>query len=243
VSLEYEWWGSPSERPPVLLLHDALGSVRAWGDVPRRLAEASERRVYAYSRRGAGGSESLEATELPTDYLELEALEVLPALREALRLPEVVLVGLGEGATVGLVHAGGAASPTRAVAAISPILFAEPTLRASIDALEKQFAAGGHVVSTGSSDPEKTFAAWCRLWRSPARDAWNVDDFLRGVTCPTLLARGDQDEFSAPEQQERASQLLHEAQLVSLAGCRHLPHVEKPGVLVEALSWFLGQLP
>ncbi|MEW5737762.1 MAG: alpha/beta hydrolase [Myxococcota bacterium] len=240
VSLEYEWWGSPSERPPVLLLHEAMGSVKAWGDFPRLLAEALRCRVYAYSRQGAGRSEPL-IDGLGPDYLEKEALEVLPALRETLRLPEVVLVGVQEGATIALVHAGGAVAPTVAVAAIAPVLFVEPALRESIEGMMAQFVSVGASVFDAPSDPQKTFAAWSRLWRDPARDAWQVDDFLRGITCPTLLARGDVDEFTTQAQLDRASALIHDARLVSLAGCRHLPHLEKPGVLTEALTWFLGQ--
>jgi pimeloyl-ACP methyl ester carboxylesterase len=243
VSLEYEWWGSPSERPPVLLLHEAMGSVKGWGAFPRLLAEALGARVYAYSRQGAGRSESLEEPRLAPDYLEHEALEVLPALRDALRLPEVILLGVQEGATIALVHAGGAAMPTTAVAAIAPVLFVEPALRAAIEGMMSQFVAAGASVFDAPSDPQKTFAAWSRLWRDASRDGWQVDDFLRGVTCPTLLARGDADEFTTGAQVDRASDLIREARLVTLAGCRHLPHLEKPHVLAEAVAWFVGQLP
>jgi pimeloyl-ACP methyl ester carboxylesterase len=240
VSLEYEWWGSPSDRPPVLLLHEAMGSVRTWGEFPRLVAEALGCRVYAYSRQGAGRSEPL-LDGLSADYLEREALEVLPALREALRLPEVVLVGVQEGATIALVHAGGAGAPTVAVAAIAPILFVEPPLRAGIEAMMAQFVSAGSPAFDGPSEPHKTFAAWSQLWRSSARDDWQVDDFLRGITCPTLLARGDADAFTSPLHIERASALIHDARRAILAGCRHLPHLEKPGVVTEALTWFLTQ--
>ena len=243
VSLEYEWWGSPSERPPVLLLHEAMGSVKGWGEFPRLLAEALGSRVYAYSRQGSGRSESLEDDKLAADYLEHEALEVLPALREALRLPEAILLGVQEGATIALVHAGGAAATTTAVAAIAPVLFVEPALRASIETMMSQFVAVGSSVFDAPSDPQKTFAAWSQLWRDPSRDSWQVDDFLRGITCPTLLARGDADEFTTQAQFDRASELIHEAKLVTLAGCRHLPHLEKPHVLAEAMAWFVQQLP
>lgn len=241
VSLEYEWWGSPSERPPVLLLHEALGSVKAWGEFPRLLAEAMGCRVYAYSRQGCGRSEPLLDGRLGADYLEKEALEVLPALREALHLDQVVLAGVQEGGTIALIHAGGAVTPTVAVAAVAPILFVEPALRDSIEDLMSQFISVGSSVFDAPSDPQKTFAAWSQLWRDPSRAPWQVDDFLRGITCPTLLARGDADDFTTPAHLERASALVHDAQLVTLAGCRHMPHLEKPGVLAEALTWFLGQ--
>ncbi len=243
VSLEYEWWGSASARPPVLLLHEAMGSVRGWGELPRLLSDALGTRVYAYSRQGSGRSEPLLRGLLAPDYLEREALEVLPALREALRLPEVILLGVQEGATIALVHAGGATERTTAVAAIAPVLFVEPALRRGVEGMMAQFVAAGSASFDAPSDPQRTFAEWSRLWRDPARDAWQVDDFLRGITCPTLLARGDADEFTTQAQLDRGAALIHDAQLVTLAACRHLPHLEKPHVLTEAMTWFVQQLP
>jgi hypothetical protein len=93
VALEYEWWGNASERVPVLLLHEAMGSVKGWGEFPRLLADALGCRVYAYSRQGSGRSESLETDELAPDLLEHEALELLPALCQALH-PAALLKNL-----------------------------------------------------------------------------------------------------------------------------------------------------
>ncbi len=47
-SLETAWWGPPPEHAPTLvLLHEGLGSVGLWRDVPQRLAEATGCGVFA----------------------------------------------------------------------------------------------------------------------------------------------------------------------------------------------------
>jgi len=43
IALEYEWWrpqDAAAAASPVVLLHEALGSVSIWRDFPQRLAAA-----------------------------------------------------------------------------------------------------------------------------------------------------------------------------------------------------------
>ena len=54
-ALEYACWGPPpSEAPTLVLLHEGLGSVGLWRDVPERLAAVTGLGVVAYSRAGYG---------------------------------------------------------------------------------------------------------------------------------------------------------------------------------------------
>ena len=57
-SLEYACWGPPPDQAPTLvLLHEGLGCVALWRDIPERLAEATGWGVVAYSRAGYGRSD------------------------------------------------------------------------------------------------------------------------------------------------------------------------------------------
>jgi pimeloyl-ACP methyl ester carboxylesterase len=238
VSLEYQWWGDPSERPPVLLLHEALGSVRGWGAWPSRLAAALGRRVYAYSRQGFGASDPLEAPLTP-DYVQREALDVLPRVRRALQLEgDLVLVGLHDGAAMALVHAGGATLPVEAVAAVTPLVLVDETTRSAVWSLSSTPPA----LARTQSDQDRTISQWVSLWTSAHFTAWNIDDFLAGITCPVLVARGDADDFTSAAQVERLSRLVRTAEAVHLPGSRHMPHLDKPGALTTALAAFLHRL-
>lgn len=56
--LETAWWGPrPSEAPTIVLLHEGLGCVALWRDVPERLAAETGWGVFAYSRFGYGQSD------------------------------------------------------------------------------------------------------------------------------------------------------------------------------------------
>ncbi|MBL8918726.1 MAG: alpha/beta hydrolase [Myxococcaceae bacterium] len=239
-SYEYAWWGAGEEKAPLLLLHEAAGHAKGWGEFPRRLAEAIDRRVYAYSRLGWGESEPLPSP-LAAGYLEKEALDVLPELRTALRLDRVILIGFQEGASISLIHAGASSMPVEGVIAISPLLSVDDALKAEIRKLHQRGLPES--IEATAADPDRTFDQWARLWTGPAFAQWQMDDFVRGVTCPVLGLRGEHDGFTSPGHLERLGTLVKQLEPVTLSGCRHAPHVDKPAAVVTAVSAFARLLP
>jgi len=243
VSLEYEWWGPNSGATPMLLLHEAMGSVRSWAGFGERLARSADRRVYAYSRQGHGGSAPLRHG-LPDDYVEREGLEVLPALREMLRLEDVILVGLNEGASMALVHAGGSSLTTSGVVAVGPLVASDRALVEAVRTLQRGFETSAlkeHLAST-TGDAEATFRQWARLWTGKKHEKWKLDDFLKGITCPVLAVRGELDPFCSPGQLERLAAHVHQVDVVHLKGCSNMPQREKPGALIAELNLYLQRL-
>ena len=75
--------GDPDE-PPLVLLHEGLGSVGLWRGFPERLAAATGRRTVAFSRYGHGQSDRPPKPRTPA-FMHEEALEVLPSLFARLR--------------------------------------------------------------------------------------------------------------------------------------------------------------
>jgi pimeloyl-ACP methyl ester carboxylesterase len=80
--LEYRWIpAARRDAPPLVFLHEGLGSMALWGDFPDRLAAATGSGALIYSRYGFGRSGPLREPRTP-DYLEREALDALPAVLE-----------------------------------------------------------------------------------------------------------------------------------------------------------------
>ena len=123
-----------TERPPLVLLHEGLGSISQWRGFPEAVAAATGCRTVVYSRYGHGRSDPLVGRRA-VDYMHVEALETLPALRLALGLDEPVLVGHSDGASIALIHAGAAQWPLRGVAVMAPHVFVEAGNLASIAAI------------------------------------------------------------------------------------------------------------
>ena len=80
-----------------------------WRDWPGQVCAATGREGIVYSRRGYGRSESIPDVRgtgrLAPDYMHREAVDVLPALLEALDIENPVLLGHSDGGTIALLHA------------------------------------------------------------------------------------------------------------------------------------------
>ena len=83
-----------ADLPPLVLLHEGLGSVGLWRSFPGALHEATGRRLIVFSRHGHGHSAPPPQPRTATFFND-EALEVLPALLCELDAHEPVLVGGG----------------------------------------------------------------------------------------------------------------------------------------------------
>jgi pimeloyl-ACP methyl ester carboxylesterase len=115
-SLETGWWGpGPAEAPTLVLLHEGLGSVALWRDVPERLSAATGWGVFAYSRFGYGNSDTTPLPR-PMTYMHHEAQVVLPEVLHAAGIQRAVLIGHSDGGSIAAIYAGtggsGPSAPT-----------------------------------------------------------------------------------------------------------------------------------
>ena len=86
----------PGSANPVVFLHDGLGSMGSWKDLPRDLAVATGKSAVVYSREGHGWSDPLRQPPTP-EFMHREALALYQFLHE-LELADVVLIAFGIGA-------------------------------------------------------------------------------------------------------------------------------------------------
>ena len=78
--LEWRRWGDGS--PTIVLLHDGLGCVELWRELPEQLCGATGCAVFAYSRYGVRPINAISRTSLAR-YMHDEALAVLPEVLAA----------------------------------------------------------------------------------------------------------------------------------------------------------------
>jgi pimeloyl-ACP methyl ester carboxylesterase len=108
-TLETGWWGpAPADAPTLVLLHEGLGSVGLWRDVPERLAAATGWGVFAYSRFGYGNSDGVKLPR-PMTYMQDEALVVLPEVLREAGIQRAVLIGHSDGGSIAAIYAGSVA--------------------------------------------------------------------------------------------------------------------------------------
>lgn len=224
-----------------MLLHDSLGSVEQWRDVPAALATTLQRPVLAYDRRGFGRS-SPRSDAPSRDFIADEARDAFPALRRALGLERFALFGHSVGGAMALAIAATSAEACEFVVSESAQAFVEERTRAGIRAAQARFADAAHFARLQKWHGDRArwvLHAWTDVWLDPAFANWSLDPWLPQVRCPVLVLHGDRDEFgSAAFPQRIAAGVRGPVECVVLADCGHVPHRERPEEIVGRVAAF-----
>ncbi len=244
--LEYACWGPPpSEALTIVLLHEGLGLVALWRDVPERLVAATGLGVVAYSRAGYGGSEGVTLPR-PLDYQTREATEVLGDVLDALGVQQTVLAGHSDGATIAAIYAGSVSDMrVRGLILIAPHFFTEA---AGLEAI----AAAGQAFETGDlkaklakyhADSDAAFWGWHDAWTHPDFAAWNVADVIDHWRIPVLAIQSRDDPYGTLAQiDEIDTRIYSPFEALILEDCGHAPHLERPAETDAAIAEFCARL-
>ena len=241
-SLEYAL--IEGREPTLVFLHEGLGSIRQWRDFPAKVAAATGCRALVYDRYGYGNSDVLAAERVGTDFMHLEALQVLPDLLAKLKIDNPIFVGHSDGASIALIYAG-AGHPVRGIAAMAPHVFIEDICVNSIQEAAKQFETGAlpERLAKYHRDARKTFHLWADAWLDPAFRAWNIEQYLPGIRCPVLAIQGEDDEYGTMAQLDRIQRLVKgPCELLKLRACGHSPHKDQPDRVLQAVTGFIKRV-
>lgn len=220
VDLYYAIYG---RGEPLILLHSALGNGDDWGS---QIGPLSQRyQVIVLDMRGHGRS---SASEKPLSY-RLMAEDVLRFIKTR-NLKEPVIVGWGDGATVGLELAlrypkrvGGLVAFGMAFdrKGLQPrpqdsATFAEYVRRAEAD----------HIRLSG--DPKAFLAMVDQLDILWAGEPSYSPDELAEMKIPTTIISAEHDEWVKPEHMDEAALLIPNARLVMMSGTGHFAPWQTP---------------
>ncbi len=237
-------WPQESDRAPIILFHDSIGSVELWRSFPERLAAATERTVVAYDRLGFGKSDARADRLTPQfDFVGAEAATALPLIRDALEIDDFVAMGHSIGGGMAIHSA--AANPEDCVALIteSAQCFIEDLTLQGIGAAKLDFQREGQIERLARYHGDKArwvLEAWTETWLSPDFHDWTLNGVLPLVTCPVLAIHGEEDEYGSPIHAEHiVNHVMGEASAAILPGYKHFPHRENEEAIVEMIAAFL----
>lgn len=237
--------GGPPE--PLIFLHEGLGSVAMWRDWPARVCEATGRPGVVYSRRGYGQSDAVPdvrgAGRLKPDYMHREALEVLPALLEALQVERPVLLGHSDGGSIALLHA--AHFPVRACVVMAPHVMVEELSVRSIEQARHAYEEGGlrERLRRYHADVDGAFWQWNDIWLSQDFRSFDIRSECRRITAPVLAIQGVDDPYGTLEQIHQIGPTRGVLRMEELQACGHSPHRDQPEQTTSLITGFLAALP
>ncbi len=241
LHIECQWVGADnSTLPPLVFLHEGLGSLAMWKDFPERLCAAHGLRGLAFSRYGYGQSTPKPPGERwPVGFMHAQAHEVLPALFEALGVERPWLFGHSDGASIALLYA--ARFPVAGLVVVAPHIFTEDMGIASIEVARQAYESTDlrERLARYHADVDSAFRGWNDVWLDPAFRAWNIEAELDAIDCPVLAVQGEDDEYGTLEQIRGIARRLPQARSLVLAHCAHSPHRDQPDRLIAEAGAFI----
>ncbi len=243
-SLEYRSIGAAAAKSPTLIfLHEGLGSISLWKDFPRRLAIACSCNALVYSRYGNGFSDTLTEPRRP-DYMHREALDVLPEILDRLSIRRPILFGHSDGASIAIIHEGLGSRTAAGMILCAPHVFVEDLALQSIRAAKAAYETTDWRtrLARHHADVDKTFRGWNDIWLHEDFRAWNIEECLANVACPTLAIQGTEDEYGTFEQIDRIAARAANVAVRKLSACRHSPHRDQTEAVINTTVDFVRQL-
>jgi pimeloyl-ACP methyl ester carboxylesterase len=244
--IEQKWWGEAGRASgePIVLLHEGLGSVSLWRDFPERLAEASGRAVFAYSRAGHGASDPPPAPH--TDrFMHDEAIERLPEILDGAHITRAVFLGHSDGGSIALIFAATYPGRVSALVLEAAHVFVEDISIESIERTKREYETADlrRRLARHHSHVDTAFHGWNDVWLSSVFRDWNLEEYLPHVSAPTLVIQGENDEYGTLRQVDAiASQVRGPVHTLVLPQCGHSPHRDQPAHVLAAIATFLATI-
>jgi pimeloyl-ACP methyl ester carboxylesterase len=232
-------------QSPIVLFHDSVGCVELWRGFPAALSTATQRRVIAYDRLGFGHS-AARHDKLPIDFVADEAKSYFPTIREQLGLGRFVAFGHSVGGGMAVNCAAKFAPDCDALITESAQVFPEDRTLQCISAAREQFKSDKEFERLKKYHGEKAkwvLDAWTESWLHPEFASWSLAGVLPQVTCQVLAIHGIHDEYGSTVHPEMIAKLSRGPSRVEiLPDTYHVPHRERPELIVSLASEFLAPL-
>ncbi len=229
------------------MLHDGLGSIDQWRDIPADVAARTGRSVLAYDRPGHGRSKPVPNGPWPADWLHIEAdrlerlLTVLQTESE-IEIHNPLLVGHSDGGSIALLYAAAdrrANPPLRGVITLAAHSWVEPSCYDAIVGMRENPTPIVAGLARNHEHPAAVFEAWSGVWVSDGFRPWDVRPNLHTIDCPTLIAQGRNDEYASDVHAiDTATAVGANGEYRLLKGVGHLLHHQDPALIVDVITEF-----
>ncbi|HCY87196.1 MAG TPA: alpha/beta hydrolase [Desulfobacteraceae bacterium] len=258
--IDTQWYRCGSQGRPVLVfLHEGLGCIASWKDIPEQISRATNCHAFSYSRLGYGGSDPVSLPR-KINHMHVEALSVLPQVLDAAGIKEHIIIGHSDGGSIGIIHAGSQKTDLRkkrkGVASSGPEhlkglitlaahLFCEPVTLEGIREAKQRYLSGhlrDKLARIHGPNTDNAFWGWNDIWLSPKFSQWNIERYLGPIRVPLFAIQGTQDPYGTMAQLDAIQAGNKAAKIFAVQGCGHFPHLEQRDRVTQRIISFIKQL-
>lgn len=235
------------EVPPIVFLHEGLGSISLWRDFPQKVADATGCEAIVFSRYGYGQSTPRDDAPRDVRYMHDEALLALPEFLQQLGLEQFFLFGHSDGSSIALLYGANGVPPPLGMIVMAPHVLVEDITIAGIAEATEAYRTTPLRQRLGRHhrDVDSVFDSWSNIWLSPEFRAWNIEECLPRITCPILAIQGEDDEYGTMAQVDLIAAQVSpytRISLLKLPQCGHSPQRDQPEAVIAASVEFIEGL-
>ena len=232
------------EALTLVFLHEGLGCIDLWRDVPETLSTWTGLPAFAYSRLGYGQSDPAPLP-WPPSYMHDEAA-LLPRILDAAGITRAILIGHSDGGSIATIHAATGDPRILALITIAAHFFVEDLNLAAIRAIRDTYATTDLRARLGRyhRGPDNAFHGWNGAWLNPDFRAFDITDAIARIRAPILGLQGADDPYGTEAQLAAITdhaRVRAETRLIETA--RHAPHLEARNETLAAITGFILDLP
>lgn len=228
-------------KPVLVFLHEALGSIIQWKSFPIQLCENLNLPGIVIERSGHGKSDGIQRKR-DQAYLHNYTFETERVLLEVLEPNQpVLLIGHSDGGTIALLLAksnhlnivGGVTMAAHTFVENETLLGIQP----AVEAFETGKLDGLYRIHGEKTN--ELFYAWADTWRADFFKNWDIRQEINGIAKPFLIIQGENDQYGTKEQVNSIVQANNFAKELFIKSCGHHPHLEKTmEVLLAIHGWY-----
>ena len=232
-----------SGKPLLVFLHEGLGSTQQWKDFPQQLCEKVNCPALLYDREGHGKSDILKSLR-GINFMHEQAQIVLPELFNKLNLFDCdkILIGHSDGASIAIIYAGTYPEKTKAVITEAAHVFIEDvTLSGLKDAVElyKTGRLKELLYKYHGQNTESMFNGWADTWQRDEFTDWNIEEYLKKISCPFLAIQGHDDQYGTIAQLESIKKNVKKSDIYHISSCGHIPHHQSRETVLKNMADFI----
>ncbi len=229
-------------KPTLVFMHDGLGCIEMWRDLPDKIAAMTGFPALIYDRWGYGKSDTLTEPR-QFNYRHVEALQTLPEVLTQFSIDQFILIGHSDGGAMSLLAASRFTDRVLAVATFAPQVAIPDQMQSDMLKTMQVFEEGK--LKTGlekyhGDNTTSMFFGWANAWSSDEFKGWNMAEEFKQIKCPLLTIVGAKDEYGYQHNLDAIEAGVSTAlKQLTFLDSGHAPHQDEPDRVINEIKILL----